>query len=190
MKPQDFIEQIFEFEAESMLRDLVLSPVLVGVMFEFDDEKRKMAVDFIISILQECYNAKHLNIAVSHSENELFGYAMLFIHPRESSRYLHKIYVHEQFRGQGLGKILLNSVIQSEYTTALLCSADIRGFYEKNCFEFIQKFEVPNTDEFKLSKNLYSGLDFMANGSGFMKCPVFMLNDNDIREIMSIALGR
>lgn len=186
-KPQDFIEQILEFEADSMLGDLVLSPALMGLMFDFDEKSKKAAVDFITSILRQYFDAKQLYVAVSHGDDELYGYAMLFTHSGEVSRYLHKVYVFEQFRRQGVGGNLLDSVIRDGNTIALLCSPALEGFYEKKGFKFAQEFKVPDSASFMLSKNLYSGLIFMANGLGSMRAPVFLLNDVDLREIVSIV---
>jgi GNAT superfamily N-acetyltransferase len=165
----------------------VHSPALIRAMFDFDEDKKRKSADFIASILRECFNAKHLHVAVSHGDGELYGYALMFIHPNETTRYLHKIFVHEQFRRQKIGSNLLEAATKGEHTTALLCSTDVEGFYEKKGFRYVQEFKIPDSDQFTLSKHLYYGLVFMANGEGFMKAPVFLLNDQDIRRIMGIV---
>jgi GNAT superfamily N-acetyltransferase len=187
--PRDFIDQIIEFEAASMLADLVMSPALMDIMFVSDEERRKAAVDFVTSILRQHFDGKHLHIAVSHGDDELYGYAMLFTDPGQETKYLHKIYVFEDFRGQGIGQSLLDSVISDGGPTALLCSPELERFYEKKGFKFAQEFRVPDSEEFRLSRNLYSGLIFMGNSSGSMRAPVFMLNDVDIRRIKSLVLN-
>lgn len=186
-KPEDFINQILEFEAESMLFDLVHSPALIVAMFDFDEERKKKSVEFITSILRECFDAKHLHVAVSHGDKELYGYALVFVHPGESTRYLHKIFVFEQFRGQKVGSNLLESTTNGGHTTALLCSKEVETFYEQRGFRYVREFKIPDSDNFTLSTHLYAGLVFMANGEGFMRAPVFLLNDRDIRDIMAIV---
>jgi len=187
-KPEDFTKQILRFEAESILFDLVHSPALMGAMFDFDDEKKQKSVDYIASILQTCFDAKHLHMAVSHGKAELFGYALIFVHPGEPTRYLHKVYVFEQFRGQNIGSNLVEAATKGTHTTALLCSRQVEKFYEKKGFRYVREFELPSSDNrFRLSEHLYTGLTFMTNGDEFTRAPVFLLDDRDIRHIMAIV---
>lgn len=190
MNPKDFVDQILEFEAESILMDLAFSPALVGVAFEFDESRKRRSLEFVVSILRDAYDHQHLQIAVSNHGSDLYGYAMLFAYAGQPVRYLHKVYVHEEFRGQGVGTGLLEAVTNGDHTTALTCSVDVEKFYSKKGFEYVRDFEVPDSSDFRLSKHLYSGLVLMTNGSGYQKAPVFMLNDDDIRKIMGIALGK
>lgn len=137
--------------------------------------------------MDACYKAGHLRIAISHNDQELYGYAMLFVHPdTKFPKYLHKIYVKEEFRGHGIGEKMLTSLTENEPKICLLCPSDKVAFYEKNGFHFTQSFEVPEEENFILSRGLYSGLCVMNNHNEILGAPIFFLNDWDIKNIVGI----
>lgn len=65
------------------------------------------------------------------NEGEFYGYALIFGHPKASLiRYCHKIYVHEQYRGHGIGSQMLEALLSQPYEMGLLCSSELVPFYE------------------------------------------------------------
>lgn len=185
-----FLNEIYALESEGMLSDLVVSPSLITHFTFFGEGYRENALAYIVSVLDECYKAGHLRIAISHNDQELCGYAMLFVLPdSKSPKYLHKIYVKEEFRGHGIGGEMVTSLAENEPMICLLCPSDKVAFYEKYGFHFTHPFEVPEGDNFILSKGLYSELCVMKNyneANEPLGVPIFLLNDTDIKNIIGI----
>lgn len=183
IKPEFFLNEIFEIEAQSMLSEIMTSTVMISLLIDFDEKRHAEAIDYIINVLKECYKAGHLQVAIQHEGETLYGFAMLFIHPHHKAAYLHKIFVYEHFRGNGLGTSILNSLTASGNTINLICPDSKIGFYENNGFNYVQSFEMPDSDNFKLSKGLYAGLSVMTNSTDSLEAPIFFLNDDDLRII-------
>lgn len=182
-----FLKEIYRLESAGMLSDLALSPSLFTHFIAFDEHDREKALSYIISVLDECYKAGHLRIAISHIDQELYGYAMLFVYPDPKlPKYLHKIYVKEEYRGHGLGEQILTSLAENEPKICLLCPSDKVAFYKKYGFHFTQIFHIPESDNFHLSKGLYTELCVMNNHNETLGAPIFLLNDKDIKIIVGM----
>ena len=186
VKPEFFLDEIFEIEASGMLSDIMFSTFMMTFLTDFDDSKHKAATNYIIGVLKECYKAGHLKVAIQHEGETLYGFALLFIAPNHDATYLHKIFVYEQYRGNGLGTNILKSLVTPEKTVNLVCPGDKIDFYERNGFHFVQPFEIPENENFKLSKNLYIGLSVMTSSAEALEAPIFFLNDNDLKIIAGI----
>lgn len=182
-----FLKEIYDLEASGMFSDLALSPSLYVHFITFEEEDRKKAITYIISVLDECYRTGHLKIAIYHNNQELYGYALLFVHPDPKfPKYLHKIYVKEEYRGNGIGKQILTSLLVGKTKICLLCPFEKMPFYEKYGFHFTQLFEVSKNENFLLSNGLYSELCVMKNHYETLNDPIFLLNDTDIKKIIGI----
>ena len=182
-----FLDDIYEIEANGMLADIMVSTPLLPYFMDFDEEKHKKAISYIKSVFKECYKAGQLKVLISHEEKALYGFALLFEFIELKTTYLHKIFVHEKYRGKGLGTQMLQKICASSKTVILLCSADNKDFYEKNSFNFLQFFETPKDDNFKLSKHLYTGLIVMSTTSEKSgEAPIFFLNDRDLNIIAGV----
>jgi GNAT superfamily N-acetyltransferase len=153
---------------------------------DFDAQKQKVALGYITDVLRECYNGGHLKVAVQHEGETLYGFALLFIHPQHPATYLHKIFVHEPYRNNGLGTNILKNLTNSVSSVNLVCPDSKVDFYEKNGFRYVQPFQMPENDQFQLSKGLYSGLSVMTSSEDTMEAPIFFLNDNDLRTIAGL----
>ena len=186
-KQEDFLGEIFENEAKALLSDIMSSTSLVSLMYAFEEEQVHKAIEYIVGIFNECYKFGHLKVATSSSELTLCGYAMIFVHPHHQSAYLHKIQIFEQFRGRGLGTEMLQSLSQSFSDLGVICNNDKIKFYERNGFKCVGDYKVPDSDDFKMSKHMYTGLYLMSNSQKVDGCPVFFLNDADLRAIGSIS---
>tara|TARA_R110001583_G_scaffold43548_7_gene138561 strand:+ start:1546 stop:2115 length:570 start_codon:yes stop_codon:yes gene_type:complete len=186
VKPEIFLDEIFEIEASGMLSDIMFSTFMMTLLMDFDESKHKAATNYIIGILKECYKAGHLNVSIQHEGETLYGFALFFIAPNHDATYLHKIFVYEQYRGHGIGTSILKSIITPENTVNLVCSGDKIDFYKRNGFHFVQPFEIPENENFKLSKNLYTGLSVMTSSTDALEAPIFFLNDNDLKIIAGI----
>lgn len=185
-RQEDFLGEIFEDEAKALLRDIMSSTSLVSLMSAFEEDQVKKAIEYIVGIFNECYKFGHLKVATSSSEQTLCGYAMIFVHPHHQSAYLHKIQIVEQFRGGGLGTEMLQSISQSFGDLGLICNYDKIKFYERNGFKCVGDFKVPDGEDFKMSKHMYSGLYLMSNSKKVDSCHVFFLNDYDLKAIGNI----
>jgi len=183
IKPEFFLDEIFKIEAEGMLSDIMTSTVMISFLMDFDEEKKNSAINYIIDVLKECYKAGHLKVAIQHEDETLYGFALLFVHPNHSATYLHKIFVYEQYRKNGLGTNILKSLTDSGSSVNLICSESKFDFYKQNGFHYVQPFIIPENNDFKLSKGLYAGLSVMTSSTDALEAPIFFLNDNDIKII-------
>lgn len=184
--PSCFIDEIYNLEAGGMLADLAVNPNLILHFMGFEESDRNNALAYIKSILAECYDCGHLKVAISHENEELYGYALMFVHPEEKyPKYLHKIFVKEQYRRSGIGTKILSSIIDGS-DVCLLCPAEKISFYEKFGFSFVQKLETQSGENFQLSKGLYADLCVMKTHEGTLGAPIFLLNDKDIESIIGL----
>ncbi len=181
-----FIDEILNLEAEGMLADLSVNFNLCIHFMDFEDTDRERALSYIKSVLAECYRSSIIEVATHHENQELYGYAIMFVDPDEKHpKYLHKIFIKEQFRGRGIGTKMLSSIIKNS-RVGLLCPAKKIAFYQRNGFEFSQKFGIHDSQDFKLSKGMYMDLCIMKNYNEKINLPIFLLNDKDIRNILGI----
>jgi GNAT superfamily N-acetyltransferase len=183
IRPEFFFDEIFKMEAKGMLDDVMLSTVMVSLLFNFDENKQKSAIDYISNVLTEYYRAGYLKVVTHHEGDTLYGYALLFVQPSLEAAYLHKIFVNEPYRNSGLGSNILKHLTDSVSSVSLLCPDSKIDFYERNGFHYVQPFKTPESGQFQLSKGLYSGLSVMTSSEAIMKAPIFFLNDNDLRII-------
>lgn len=190
--PQDIVETflptILENDAKGILSDLLGQPGLAMHFMGFSEAQTMRAIRHVVGILEECYRAGHLKIAVSHEDGRLYGYAMFFVHPEPTmSRYLHKIFVFKPYRGHGLGSQLLRGVLDYSQGTSLLCSHDLIPFYERAGMEFKGSFAPPSAQQgFALTRDMYTDLAIMGSPGTEGASPVFMLNDDDIKQLLVI----
>jgi GNAT superfamily N-acetyltransferase len=190
--PQDIVETflptILENDAKGILSDMLAQPALAMHFMGFTEDQTLRAIRHVVGILEECYRAGHLKIAVSHEEDRLYGYAMFFVHPEPTmSRYLHKIFVFAPYRGHGLGGQLLNGVLHYSQGTSLLCRHDLVPFYERAGMEYKGNFTPPAAQQgFAFTREMYAGLAIMGTPGADGASPVFMLNDEDLQQLLVI----
>lgn len=186
---ESFLPKIFSNEAKGILADLATLPALFLDFMGFTEAQTNQAIGHIVGIFEECYRAGHLKVAVSHEDGRLYGYAMIFVHPDPSvSRYCHKIYVFEQYRGHGIGTQLLNGLLTDSAATNLLCSTDLITFYERAGLEQKGDFVPPTAQQgFEFSRGLYLDLTVMGRAGSGTSTPVFFLNDDDIKQLLAIG---
>ena len=70
IKPEYFLDEIFELEAHGMLDDIKFSPFMIPFLMDFDEIMYKKSIQYIISVLKECYSLGHLKVAISHEEKK------------------------------------------------------------------------------------------------------------------------
>ncbi|HBL7242152.1 TPA: GNAT family N-acetyltransferase [Serratia marcescens] len=185
------LSSIFENEASGILQDLIGTPTLMGMMMFATEEEVKAARSYIIGIFEECYRVGHLRIMGSADDGALFGYALIFGHPSENySLYCHKIYVYEQYRGNGIGSLLLGGILALPNEVGLVCSSDLVPFYESAGMHFKGNFTTPSDGGFTKTRGMYAGLCVMSTDSGEANgLPIFMLNDSDIDNIIQAIVS-
>ena len=184
-----FLPTILENEAKGILQDLLGAPSLALHFMTFDYAQTMRAISHVRGILEECYRAGHLKVAISHEKGRLYGYAILFEHPDPSiPQYCHKIFVLEEFRGNGIGTQLLQSLSTGTRGSCLLCRDDLIPFYETIGLEVKGEFTPPDAQQgFAMTRGLYTGLTLMGSANSGSFAPVFMLNDEDIGQLIAIG---
>jgi len=181
-----FIDDVLQTESKAILQDLMVSTSLVKYFINFNQEKINKSILYIKEILKEFYKIDNLRVLLYYNEKTLYGYAISFLDQNEEYLYLHKIFVFEEYRKNGIGTILLNEICKSDFKITLICSSEKINFYTHQGFKFIKLFSVPNTDTFKLSKDLYKGLSLMSNDAKNTNGTIFLLDDIDIKNIANI----
>ncbi|HBO5514577.1 TPA: GNAT family N-acetyltransferase [Pseudomonas aeruginosa] len=184
-----FLPAILENDAKGILQDLLAQPGLAMQFLGFSEEETLKAIKHVQGILEECYRAGHLKVAISHEEGRLYGYALLFIHPDPAfPRYCHKIFVYEQYRGHGIGSQMLKMLLDDPRSTCLLCRNDLVPFYERAGLELKGDFVAPGAQQgFALTNGLYTDLVIMGTPGGGSTAPVFMLNDQDVKQLLALT---
>lgn len=185
---ETFLPTILENDAKGILSDLLGQPGLAMHFMGFSEAQTMRAIRHVVGILEASYRAGLLKIAISHEDARLYGYAMFFVHPEPTiSRYLHKIFVFAPYRGHGLGSQLLRGVLNYSQGTSLLCSHDLIPFYERAGMEFKGSFAPPSAQQgFALTRDMYADLALMGSPGTEGASPVFMLNDDDIKQLLII----
>lgn len=183
-----FFPLIFETEARGLLQDLMVQPALMVHFLSITEVQAERCMDFIKGILVECYQQGHLKVALSHQDGVLHGFALVMVHPDSSySRYLHKIHVFKQFRGNGIGSKMLQMLLEGGQPVSLLCSADLVPFYERAGMHHMGGYPAPDAHRgFALTRGMYLDLELMGSDEEGGVAPVFMLNDNDVRQLLEI----
>ncbi|MFC0227661.1 GNAT family N-acetyltransferase [Serratia aquatilis] len=181
---------IFENEANGILQDLIGTPTLM-MMFATEEEV-KAARSYIIGVFEACYRDGDLRIMGSADEGTLFGYSLIFGRP-SANLYCHKIYVYEQYRGNGIGSQMLAEILALPNEVGLVCSSDLVPFYESAGMHFKGNVTTPSDAGFTKTRGMYAGLCIMSsdNSGEANGLPIFMLNDNDIDNIIqAIVLAK
>lgn len=199
--PNEFIEpflpQIFEQEACGMMTDLMGCPS-IGIHLMTADEAGVLKVkQYIIDIFYDYYRLGLLRIAAMQKmpeQDELMAYAMLITRPGATHiACIHKIYVYEPYRGQGIGKQLMEDVVlQAGFKgLALVCRPELIPFYKKHGFKAVGGvFTVPDEGQFSMTQFMYAGLERMAQGNvPASEFPIFMLNDVDAKAMIKLLNG-
>ncbi|WP_201720608.1 GNAT family N-acetyltransferase [Klebsiella pneumoniae] len=154
---------IFENEANGILQDLIGTPTLMGMMMFATEEEVMAARNYIIGVFEECYRVGHLRIMGAADEGTLFGYSLIFGHPSANySLYCHKIYVYEQYRGNGIGSQMLTGILSLPNEVGLVCSPDLIPFYESAGMHFKGNFTTPSDAGFTKTRGMYEGLCVMS----------------------------
>lgn len=176
-----FLPEIFEREAKGYLADALSIPAFAMQTFDLDESQTKASIAYVSAIFREVYSYGGLRIIAMAQDGTLYGYSLVFIHPNapEMPVYLHKIFVLEQYRGHGIGRQMMDSIITSFSGIALFCQEEKVDFYEQ--FGFVcMEYERPQDDRFSLSQYLYSDLVLMTNKEDSSRAPFFLLNDDDL----------
>ena len=63
-------------------------------------------------------------------------------------QYYYKIYIYEQYRGNGIGSQMLSAILSLSNKVDLLCSSDLVPFYESDGTHSKGKFTTPSDANF------------------------------------------
>lgn len=187
-RQEQFIAIILLNEARGIMSDLSVQPGVMFALIEITEEEYDHCLNYICRVLFSCYRNGELKFIINCTGQQLNGYALIFEHPDPSySRFCHKIYFFEEFRNQGIGKILIKGLLDESQNITLICNPSLISFYEKSGMKFAGTYKIPeDTVGFKFTKEMYNGLAIM-NGTGVSgPAPIFMLNDNDVKKMLSI----
>lgn len=187
----EFLPEIFEREAKGYLTDALTIPAVVMRSFALDEAQSLAAVAFVANVFREVYQQGGLKVAGLVQDRTLYGYALVFAQPNAPHLpvYLHKIFVMEQYRGQGLGRQMMESMMDAFGAIALLCPPDKVGFYKRLGFVAME-YDRPQDANFRLSQHLYSDLVLMTNNIEAGMAPFFLLNDNDLYGALGMSSWR
>ncbi|WP_017345645.1 GNAT family N-acetyltransferase [Pantoea sp. A4] len=185
---KEYLPEIFESEAAGILQDLFFTPALAPLMMFATEAQVAVAKKYIVDVFDECYTAGHLKVLGVAGEGALYGYAMLFCQPNMELYYCHKIFVYEQYRGNGIGSDLLRHLLSQSFNFGLICLPDLVPFYKSAGLIYSGEFITPHDDEFKNARNMYLGLSVMRSADSTAGLPVFLLNDNDIRKMTELIV--
>ncbi|AYH27247.1 N-acetyltransferase [Pectobacterium parmentieri] len=182
-----FLAKIIFNESKGIISDLACQPKLMIPFMEVTEDEYDNCLSYISKIMITCFRNGELKVLINCTGERLNGYAVFFDHPDTSfSRYCHKIFVFEEFRKQGIGSKILIDLLEESKNLTLLCSPDLIPFYEKAGMTFVGYKEIPeSTDGFEFTRDMYHGLAVMNGPEVSGPSPVFMLNDNDIKKILS-----
>lgn len=183
-----FLPQILENEAKGILSDLAIQPNLAFEFMDFTLDDTRRAIKHVVGIFEECFHEGHLKVIVSHADGTLYGYALVFILPvKGMAAYCHKIFVYEAYRGRGIGRQMLSGVLGGFPEVCLICSPELCSFYTKAGLSYKGDFSVSqNQSMFTLSSGLYEGLSIMSTVDTTGQEPMFLLNDDDVRALLTI----
>lgn len=184
-----FLKKIFDREASGIMQDLLGLPVLMSGLMFADESSIERVKEYIFNIFLHCYQRGEIQVAISNNEDQLIGYAVIFMAPQQYDFpvYCHKIFVYEEYRGNGIGTGLIKMVLQNPKGVCLLCHHELIPFYVSVGMEHMATYSAPEDSLFEHTRNLYNGLDVMvSNYKGTEGAPIFMLNDNDIRKILQL----
>lgn len=185
-----YLPEIFDSEAGGILQDLIFSSELSALMFMATEAQMEVAKKYVVGVLEECYQAGHLQVMGAANEGEFYGYALIFGHPKASLiRYCHKIYVHEQYRGHGIGSQMLEALLSQPYEMGLLCSSELVPFYEAAGMVNKGDFFAPDSSDFDRTRGMYAGLCVMSSKDTSEGLPVFMLNNSDVQNIINAVVA-
>lgn len=179
------LNEIFEIEANCILQKIQMIPSLLPYFINFNDTKRERAIVHIMNLLKVRYTDGVINVSVKiDDENQqLQSHALWFIPDKHKGIYLHKIYVHEEYRGKGVGTDILNAMHEKHGNVSLLCPADKTEFYKKNGFKVLSAFKTPSDKNLQLISELYNGLLVMTNSKQPVPAPIYLLDDNDLKKV-------
>lgn len=180
-----YLPKIFENEAGGILQDLAFVSDLAPLMMFSTEAQVTAAKKYIIGVFEECYAAGHLQIMGAAGEETLYGYAMIFRYPGAQLYYCHKVYVYEQYRGNGIGSQLLGGLLSQQFDIGLICLPELVPFYESAGMTCKGAFIAPEADGFKNARGMYAGLSVMCSGDSASGLPVFLLNDSDIKNMVA-----
>lgn len=183
--------RIFEQEATGLLSDLMGCPAIGSHLMFADEDGLKRAKNYIVDVLQQCYAARQIKLSVvcdQSNANDLIGYALTFHRPGYPDLcYCHKIFVYEQHRGYGAGSRLLANLKEKFKGLGLLCPPDKVSFYTRAGMENLGPLSLPDDEYFQITRHMYVGLNIMVQGEMSVgEMPIFMLNDDDARNIMAL----
>lgn len=179
------LPEIFEYEAGGILQDLVFVSDLAPLMMFATEAQVMAAKKYIVGVFEECYAAGHLQIMGMAGDDTLYGYAMIFRYPGAQLYYCHKVFVYEQYRGNGIGSQLLIGLLSQSFDVGLICLPELVPFYESVGMICKGGFIAPEADGFKNACGMYAGLSVMCSGDSAAGLPVFLLNDIDIKNMVA-----
>lgn len=91
-------------------------------------------------------------------------------------QYYYKIYIYEQYRGNGIGSQMLSAILSLPNEVGLLCSSDLVLFYKSAGMYSKGKLITPSDENFTKTTGMYSGLCVMStdNGRGAEVLPILI----------------
>jgi GNAT superfamily N-acetyltransferase len=184
---QSDINQIIKIESEIMLQDALITPMIIGLSID-KNINYDNALNYISNIFKELFRVGNLKIIAYLYEGNPISYAMVIHFPGDKF-YLHRIYVEEKYRMEGIGSLVLSTVKERFSPICFISSIGKEHFFEKNGFN---KVSILSSADAKKTQSLsiYKGLTIMSNKKKSKSCQFFFLDDDDFKEIRSLLLDK
>lgn len=191
----DYMGRAILIESQSMLTDLVDTKIGLS-LFLGNSESVKKARGIISEILVEELLSGILNIIVlmDNEKNNLMGYAVIVsAADKYSPVFLQKIWVADEYRGQGLGRNLIKQIAaKSKAKINALVVGDSIGFFKRMGFKDRGFYGgiVTNNPKFSKLDGIYRGTALMTlNVSKKTGIGAFLLTDDDLSNISKALMG-
>ena len=181
-----FLPEIFELEAQEMFDFLSTAPSLKAATKNMHNHQVEQGVEYIKTVLFDVYRSGHFEIPVSVLDDELCGYAIIYKVNERAPLLLHRVFVKEKFRRNGLGRMLLETFLASNQGINLVSPLNQVGFFERTGLKLLGSYQVHDHPSFSLLTDHYQDTFLMGDKQYPGGAPVFLLNDEDLQKIFAL----
>jgi len=187
-----YLPEIFENEASGIIQDIMATPALIAGFMMAEEEEIHRVKEYVRNIFVEMYRGRNITVNVICDGDTLVGYSLIFIHnDKNIAAYCHKIFVYKPYRNKGLGSALVKQVLNQTNGLGLICQHNLVPFYEKLGMKYAQDFFLPENTNFDILGSIYNGLAVVTyKVVNLSSTPVFILNDEDAKEIIKLLVNK
>lgn len=108
---------------------------LVNHMRQYQEYPESSA-EWHLQNLTKAIEGKYCRIYCARKDNELAGYATVYNTKNKGEQYIEDIFVKEEYRGKGIGKAIIQKILQDFKGKKLAISTSVKN---KSAIEFYKK---------------------------------------------------